>query len=82
MSLVHFHFKSTGIYIENSMKNIYTFCFSVLCLKALKKMDEATALITQMIEDYPENPDLLIIRARLNYKDKNKVFIKIFFFHF
>jgi tetratricopeptide (TPR) repeat protein len=54
--------------------------FSVLCLTALNKMDEATALITQMIEEYPANADLLIIRARLYYKDKNKVFIKIFFF--
>ena len=46
----------------------------MLCLTALNKMDEATALINQMIEDYSENADLLIIRARLYYKDKAKVY--------
>ena len=43
-------------------------------------MDEATILITQMIEEYPQNADLLIIRARLYYKDKTKVLMKIFYF--
>ncbi|CAF0785881.1 unnamed protein product [Rotaria sp. Silwood1] len=50
--------------------------YSILCLTALNKIDEASTLITQMIEQYPQNADLLIIRARLYYKDKNKVFIE------
>jgi hypothetical protein len=45
----------------------------------LNKIDEASTLITQLIEQYPQNADLLIIRARLYYKDKNKVYIKIYF---
>ncbi|CAF3399092.1 unnamed protein product [Rotaria socialis] len=49
--------------------------YSILCLTALNKIDEASTLVTQMIEQYPENADLLIIRARLFYKDKTKVFI-------
>ncbi|UJR33398.1 hypothetical protein I4U23_020845 [Adineta vaga] len=47
--------------------------YSVLCLTALDKIDEAIALINQMIEDYSDNADLLIIRARLYYKDKAKL---------
>lgn len=47
----------------------------MLCLTALNKMDDAIALINQMIEDYSENADLLIIRARLYFKDKTKVFV-------
>ncbi len=61
------------------MNKKYIFCFSILCLKALNKIDEASTLITQLIEQYPQNADLLIIRARLYYKDKNKVYIKIYF---
>lgn len=57
----------------------YFFFFSILCLTALNKIDEASTLITQLIEQYPQNADLLIIRARLYYKDKNKVNIKIYF---
>jgi hypothetical protein len=53
--------------------------YSILCLTALNKIDEATTLITQLIEQYPRNADLLIIRARLYYKDKNKVYIVFFF---
>ncbi len=39
----------------------------------MNKIDEASTLITQLIEQYPQNADLLIIRARLYYKDKEKV---------
>jgi len=47
--------------------------FSILCLTALNKIDEASTLITQLIDQYPQNADLLIIRARLYFKDKTKV---------
>jgi len=56
--------------------------YSILCLTALNKIDEATTLITQLIEQYPRNADLLIIRARLYYKDKNKVYIGFFSYLF
>lgn len=46
---------------------------SILCLTALNKIDEASTMITQMIEQYPQTADLLIIRARLYFKDKTKV---------
>ena len=46
----------------------------MLCLTALNTMVKGTALNNQMIEDYSENADLLIIRARLYYKDKAKVY--------
>ena len=58
------------------------FFFSIHCLTALNKIDEASTLITQMIEQYPQNDDLLIIRDRLYYKDNTKVFIKILSFSF
>jgi len=58
--------------------NIFVF-FSILCLTALNKIEEATILITQLIEQYPRNADLLIIRARLYYKDKEKVYMNLFF---
>jgi hypothetical protein len=77
--LVHYHFKSIGIL--SIVKKIFIFifeCLSILCLTALNKIDEASTLITQLIEQYPHNADLLIIRARLYYKDKEKVFINIF----
>ncbi len=45
----------------------------------MNKIDEASTLITQLIEQYPQNADLLIIRARLYYKDKDKVDISIYF---
>lgn len=47
--------------------------YSILCLTALSKIDEASTLITQLIDQYPQNADLLIIRARLYFKDKTKV---------
>jgi tetratricopeptide (TPR) repeat protein len=47
--------------------------YSILCLTALNKIEEASTLITQLIEQYPQNADLLIIRARLYYKDKEKL---------
>lgn len=47
--------------------------FSILCLTALNKIDEAGTLVNQLIEQYPQNADLLIIRARLSYKEKSKV---------
>jgi hypothetical protein len=46
----------------------------------LNKIDEASTLITQMIEQYPQNADLLIIRARLYFKDKTKVIIISIFY--
>ncbi|CAF3692833.1 unnamed protein product, partial [Rotaria sordida] len=46
--------------------------YSILCLTALNKIEEASTLVTQMIEQYSQNADLLIIRARLYYKDKDK----------
>ena len=46
---------------------------SVLCLTAMGRIEEATIIISQLIEDHPHNADLLIIRARLCYKDKKKV---------
>ncbi len=58
--------------------NEYLCFFSILCLTALNKIDEATTLITQLIEQYPQNPDLLVIRARLYYKDKEKVCRNLF----
>ncbi len=58
--------------------NIFVF-FSILCLTALNKIEEATILITQLIEQYPQKADLLIIRARLYYKDKEKVYMNLFF---
>jgi len=60
-------------------KNEYFCFFSILCLTALNKIEEATILITQLIEQYPRNADLLIIRARLYYKDKEKVYMNLFF---
>jgi hypothetical protein len=35
-----------------------------------------------MLEQYPQHADLFIIRARLYYKDKTKVFIRILLFSF
>jgi len=49
------------------------FSFSILCLTVLNKIEEASILVTQLIEQYPQHADLLIIRARLYYKDKDKV---------
>ncbi|CAF0762254.1 unnamed protein product [Didymodactylos carnosus] len=47
--------------------------YSILCLNAINKVEEATTLISQIIEQYPQNPDLLIVRARLYYREKSKL---------
>lgn len=60
------------------LKNQTIVSFSILCLTALNKIDEACALVTQMIEQYPQTADLLIIRARLYFKEKTKVKIRLF----
>ena len=73
MSSVLYHFKSTGIISLFLFARYYFSRFSILCLTALNKIDEASTLVTQLIEQYSQNADLLIIRARLYYKEKAKV---------
>ena len=54
--------------------------FSVMCLAAMGKIEEATIIVSQLVEEHPLNADLLIIRARLCYKDKTKVIYSNEFF--